>query len=224
MVQKGGDVALDESGAYTGQATLKPVEYQGKPVDFSVEALETMFPDQDQPKAEYQTKQDGSRVMVQGSKSTPVLDENGGALKVRSDQTNPASIQEADQLFNRMKSLPENKGKDENALWIQAWSQSNEKTGDSPDTLKAKFYQDTLKKLLPEGTGSSSGDKANKARQIAEQLTNHFAQTYLNDNQPALSQQPPPTNDTPPMEGAKKSPKDGNWYVMKDGKWNLVEQ
>ena len=33
----------------------------------------------------------------------------------------------------------------------------------------------------------------------------------------------PASPDTPPLPGARKSPKDGRWYVQKDGRWHLVE-
>jgi len=220
MMRKTGGVALNE-GEYTSQPGFEPLEFQGKPVDFSVEALSTMFPDQDQPKAEYQTTEGGDRVLVQGTKAKTVTGEDGAALKVRSDKTQPASIQEADHLFNRMKQLPGNKGRSENELWMEAWNKSNQKTADSPENLKAKFYQDTLKKLLPEGR--ASGEKADEARKVAEQLTQHFEQTYLKSNQQSALNSQSDAGEQPPMAGARKA-KDGKWYVQKDGKWNLVEQ
>lgn len=177
LVRQGNGLTRDANGDYVnGQQQLIPVEHDGQPVDFSVDALNAMVNGAPKtPKPAYQTGLNGQQYMVQGAKATPVQTASGEGLTVARKGANgkeSAALNEADAIFARMSKLPENKEADPNQLWLDSYAQAAYKSGNSNKQRVATFYEGMLKKLLPIDPGP---EDVAQAQQTADQLAQEFA-------------------------------------------------
>ncbi len=90
---------------------------------------------------------------------------------------------------------------------------------------------------VDEQAGTFSGDESDfkedggsrvkfRARMVREFIAENSGQTQAPATQPAAAATGPYTGDAPPanVPDARKSPKDGFWYVKRDGKWQQVQK